>query len=268
MRLETPLQIAQTLRAFIDDQTLLAFDFDGTLAPIVPRPMDAAMRPSTRQKLTRLCSLRKCVVLTGRSRVDAIERLAGVAVAQVVGDHGASLHGAGNSSAEVSNIPKHQAALASVRAQLHDLSGLEFEDKETSFAVHFRRAQQPEQAEKRILSVLESERSGMRVIPGIFVVNVIPANMAHKGDALVAMMGQFHKAKAFYIGDDTTDEDVFASADPAQVLTIRVGYDEDSAAQHFLSHQDDIDVLLDLLLELSSSKEPPCPQNATRLKNP
>ena len=49
-------------------RVLLAFDFDGTLAPIVPDRDDARMRPRTRALLEEICRRYPCAVISGRSR--------------------------------------------------------------------------------------------------------------------------------------------------------------------------------------------------------
>jgi trehalose 6-phosphate phosphatase len=51
-----------------------------------------------------------------------------------------------------------------------------------------------------------------------------------------------------FVGDDTTDEDVFAIDRPGQLLTIRVRRREDSAASYYIRNQGEIDRLLACLL--------------------
>jgi len=53
-------------------QPLLAFDFDGTLAPIVPRPEDAAMRPRTRELLLELATPHLAVPDVGDTRTELL----------------------------------------------------------------------------------------------------------------------------------------------------------------------------------------------------
>ncbi|HKU43339.1 MAG TPA: trehalose-phosphatase, partial [Polyangiales bacterium] len=51
-------------------RVLLAFDYDGTLAPIVAQRDRAHMRARTRRLLARVCALYPCAVISGRSRLD------------------------------------------------------------------------------------------------------------------------------------------------------------------------------------------------------
>ena len=66
-RLFTPegeTALADTMRR----QPLLAFDFDGTLAPIVARPDDARVPPAVAHRLQRLASRLPVAIVSGLSR--------------------------------------------------------------------------------------------------------------------------------------------------------------------------------------------------------
>jgi Trehalose-phosphatase len=75
--------------ALANGRTLLCFDFDGTLAPIVTDRNGARMRPRTARLFRDACLVFPCAVISGRSRDDVAPRLGDVAVRYVVGDHGA-----------------------------------------------------------------------------------------------------------------------------------------------------------------------------------
>ncbi|HVQ24356.1 MAG TPA: trehalose-phosphatase, partial [Planctomycetota bacterium] len=112
---------------------LLAFDFDGTLAPIVADPALAALRPSTRRLLARLARRSTCVVLSGRAVDDVAARLAGVGIAHVVGNHGAAfaLSPAQRASARA-RVLRWRAEL---ERRLDGRPGLALEDNGVSLAV-------------------------------------------------------------------------------------------------------------------------------------
>jgi trehalose 6-phosphate phosphatase len=55
---------------------------------------------------------------------------------------------------------------------------------------------------------------------------------------------------ALFVGDDATDEDIFAIDDPARLLSVRIGHRSDSAAPYFLKSRREIDDLLACLLQL------------------
>jgi hypothetical protein len=66
------------LRRLARGRVLLAFDFDGTLAPIVADPARAHLRPRTRRLLADVARKYPCVVISGRRRADVVGRLAGI----------------------------------------------------------------------------------------------------------------------------------------------------------------------------------------------
>ena len=65
------------------ERTLCAFDFDGTLSPIVDHPDRAGMRARTRKLLGGLAALYPCIVISGRARSDVLGKLRGVKLARV-----------------------------------------------------------------------------------------------------------------------------------------------------------------------------------------
>src|SRR5690349_15297415 len=70
----------EMLADFARSNVLLAFDYDGTLAPIVDHPRDAVMRPETKALLRQVTRLYPCTVISGRSRADVRQRLSGTGV--------------------------------------------------------------------------------------------------------------------------------------------------------------------------------------------
>ena len=61
-----------------------------------------------------------------------------------------------------------------------------------------------------------------RIVLGKSVVNVMPPTASHKGTALLEYIRRLDCSAARYVGDDVTDEDVFALRD-ARILTVRIG---------------------------------------------
>src|SRR4029077_18437477 len=114
------------LAAFTRSSGLLAFDFDGTLAPIVDDPADAEMRPDTRALLKRVSERYPCMVISGRRRQDVRGKLQGTGVQYVVGNHGAEL---GNTRELKKTVAEWKAALAPA---VNGLDGVWVEDKEYS----------------------------------------------------------------------------------------------------------------------------------------
>ncbi|HZA96381.1 MAG TPA: trehalose-phosphatase, partial [Burkholderiaceae bacterium] len=66
---------------------MFAFDFDGTLAPIVPRPNAARAAVGVQRRLARLARSALVAVISGRSLADLRERIPGE-VRYCIGNHG------------------------------------------------------------------------------------------------------------------------------------------------------------------------------------
>jgi len=222
--------------------TLMAFDYDGTLAPIVADPVVAHMRPATRLGLQELARRCRVIVISGRSRRDAMRLLSGIPLAEVIGNHGIEAYGASPTrlTARVTTW------LAELTAQLSWLEGIYIEDKRFSLSIHYRHCADPG-AGTIIYSTAQS-LSHARLVRGKSVLNVVPAEAPDKGATLLRLLRKFGSPRTLYVGDDDTDEDVFALDMPDQVLGIRVGVSEETAANYALRDQADIDGLLDLLL--------------------
>lgn len=231
------------LQQFAWSKVLLAFDYDGTLAPIVAQPDLAVMRDSTRQLLESLAGLYPCIVISGRAQNDVMQRLRGVNVHEVVGNHGMEPWHASDALATLVSGWRRL-----LEQQLADMRGVRIEDKVFSLAVHYRQSRLKKQARTAILAAAAS-LGDVRIIGGKQVVNIVPRGAPHKGIALERERARLQCDTAIYVGDDETDEDVFALEQPGQLLSIRVGSRRSSAAAYFIESQPAIDRLLELLVE-------------------
>jgi trehalose 6-phosphate phosphatase len=238
----------ELLTRFAWSNVLIGLDFDGTLAPIVPRPDDAKLRTRTRSLLVRLAEAYPVAVLSGRSRADVTARMKDVPVAAVVGNHG--LEPGGDLAGCMSLVGQWMPWLGS---RLLDVQGVDIENKTYSVAIHYRRSRARRAALARIMDAIAHLGPKARVMGGKLVVNVLPTKAAHKGVALMRLRTQLHTDTALYVGDDVTDEDVFALDDPGRLLCIRVGASTRSHAPYFVRSQSAVDDLLIALLEIRRS---------------
>ena len=76
----------------------------------------------------------------------------------------------------------------------------------------------------------------------------MPEGAPHKGIALRSARARFKCDTAIYVGDDETDEDVFALDEPGRLLSVRVGSSVRSRADYFIRNQRSIDAFLKTLL--------------------
>ena len=115
--------------------------------------------------------------------------------------------------------------------------------------IHYRHAGRKALAVKAINHAVRLLR-GARVIAGKEAINLVPLGAPHKGAALERARRLLACDTAMYVGDDETDEDVFANARPGQLLGVRIGRAPGSRAAYRLRNQDQIDLFLQMLLTL------------------
>jgi trehalose 6-phosphate phosphatase len=236
----------EILYRLVRSKALLAFDFDGTLAPIAASPKLACMRPGTRDLLRRLAKLRTCVVLSGRSREDLRGKLGGTGVLHLAGNHGAEpWRGAGQIRKEVSRWERI------VASGLPRLAGVWIENKSLSLTIHYRQCRRKREAREGVAEAVRP-LCNVRLIEGKESVSIVSQRAPHKGTALLAAAARLGFDKALYVGDDETDEDVFAlSPEALPVFSIRVGRRNRSHASYYLRNQEEVDELLSQLLHAS-----------------
>jgi trehalose 6-phosphate phosphatase len=242
----------QALREVLDRQPLLAFDFDGTLAPIVSHPDDARIAPAVAERLQRLAARRPVAIVTGRSVADVRGRL-GFEPQHVVGNHGAE------DELQPDAVQARGEALHALRVELQQrrpalaAAGVWVEDKGPSIALHYRLAPEREKAQALILDLLTPHDDELlRIFPGKMVVNVTSAAAPDKAQAMQALVARCGARSALFAGDDVNDEPVFVAA-PPHWLTVRIGPDlqRPSRARFYLHGPEEIGQMLDRLLALA-----------------
>jgi trehalose 6-phosphate phosphatase len=115
--------------------------------------------------------------------------------------------------------------------------------------VHYRQAIDHKLAERTLSAIFEKLSPAPRIISGKFNISLLPANAGDKGFAVVQLLLLSQKYRALYVGDDSTDEDVFSLHHPG-LFTVRVGDEDATAADYVIEDHEDIGRLLDLLLAL------------------
>lgn len=224
-------------------KVLLAFDLDGTLAPIAARP-DEAVIPDDIQHLLAVLAVRTTLaIITGRGVRDA-RRMLWFSPRYVIGSHGAEGLPGDDQNTQAFAAMCQQWSLEIAQSGIRErIPGVLLEDKVYSLALHYRLARSPEDARVSLLQMISSLSPSPRIIEGKRVLNVVPPQAHHKGEALRALLAHAGAERALYIGDDITDEDVFALRLPG-VRTVRVEPSGDSAADLYVRRQSDVVLLL------------------------
>jgi len=236
------------LRALVRRRPLFAFDFDGTLAPIVPRPADARVSAALSRRLSRLAATHPVAVITGRAVADVLPRL-GFEPTYVIGSHGAEDPTLPTRADTVDALDAMRRRLAGAQQMLEE-AGVQLEDKGSSLALHYRLARDRDAAQAAITAQLERLDPRLRCFGGKCVVNLVAADAPDKADALFALVERARCDSALFAGDDVNDEAAFERA-PSHWLTLRIGRDDRaSQARYFLDSPAEMAQLLARLLEL------------------
>lgn len=209
-----PLAVDRVRAARAARGLVAVFDVDGVLAAIVERPELAEVTPPFLEQLTALaCRADTLVGIVSGRPLDQVERLAGVDGAWLSGLHGAARRQPDGtvSHAWTMVAERHADALeAGLRTVLGDAPGVRFERKGPVIALHVRGASAEVSA-----AVAAAARAqcpdGWEVIPGRRVFELRPEGLPNKGDAVRWLADQRPGAAVLYVGDDTTDEDAFAT---------------------------------------------------------
>ena len=178
-------------------------DFDGTLAEIVPRPEHARPVDGARQTLAHLAERYRVVaIVTGRGS-EEVAALLDVPHLEYVG-----LYGFEDDAPELLTAvaPRTEDAAAVVPEAW-------VEDKGSSVAVHYRQAPDPRAARAALLVALQSvaTESGLNLIEGKMVIELVPPGRPMKGAAIERLAGEHGLEAVLYAGDDHADLDAFAA---------------------------------------------------------
>ena len=237
------------LTALVRAPALFAFDFDGTLAPIRPRPDDVHVSATIALRLEKLARARPVAIVTGRQIADVRERL-GFTPSWIIGNHGAEDDGDPEAAARA------HGALDALRERLRARedglvgAGVLVEDKGQSLALHFRTAPDRAVASALIEEVLAGFTSTLHVFGGKLVYNAVAADAPDKAVAVQRLIERAGAHAAFFAGDDVNDEPVFAAARPDWV-TVRIGCERrESAARWCVDGPHEMAGVLDRILAL------------------
>jgi trehalose 6-phosphate synthase/phosphatase len=233
----------------------LLIDYDGTLVPYAPTPAAAAPDVPVLQLLESLAEHPRIDLhlVSGRS-VDDIARWFGHLAATLWAEHGASVRTVQTGSGWERLVSDRQAWMTTVRSYLTDLTrrtpGSLLEEKQSAMAWHYRLVD-PDLAESRVKQ-LSVELAGIlddapvELLWGRLALEVRPRGVS-KGLVVERVLQSTPPARIIAIGDDRTDEDMFAALPPSGVA-IRVGAGA-TGARYTLSDFRAVRHLLSLALE-------------------
>ncbi|WP_405490395.1 trehalose-phosphatase [Streptomyces sp. NBC_00096] len=205
-------------------RSVVALDFDGTLADIVPDPDQARAHPGAVAALSALAPrVGSVAVVTGRPagvavRYGGFAGVPGLEHLVVLGHYGAERWDAVSGTV---HAPAEHPGVAAVRAELPGFldaigawSGTWIEEKGQALAVHTRRAKDPAAAFAALREPLAglAARHGLMVEPGRAVLELRPPGM-DKGVALTEYLAEVGASAVLYAGDDLGDLAAFSAVE-------------------------------------------------------
>lgn len=256
-RLPAGLEYALARIAAVE-HLLVAFDFDGTLSPIVSNYEWASADREAVETLFALAALprTRVAVISGRARED-LERRLGDCPQDVllVGSHGAELETRAEgrdedaeARARVERFSEHLTPVA------RRFPGSRLERKPFSLAYHYRNVGEAQQEEARRAAIEAAGPSAVAMKDGKKVVEFFAVH-ADKGTALRELRARTRgpaegHVTMLFVGDDVTDEAGFESLEEGDV-GIRIGPGP-TAAGFALDAQEQVTPMLRLLFRLRS----------------
>jgi trehalose 6-phosphate phosphatase len=231
--------------------TAILLDIDGTLLDLAPTPREVWVPPGLAKTLNRLIERTSgaLALVSGRSLND-IDLIFAPEQFPAVGGHGAEFRLA-DSEVVATSAPPMDKELKRRLATIAKLSpGILLEDKGYSLALHYRLAPHAERAIYEAVSLIRADlpNAPIEVLPGKCVCEIKPAGFS-KANGVRELMkhAPFKGRRPLFIGDDITDESVFAIMPDFDGLAFSVGARVRGVDGHFDAPEDVREFLARLL---------------------
>jgi trehalose 6-phosphate phosphatase len=227
-------------------------DIDGTLLDLAPTPREVWVPPGLAKTLNRLLVRTggALALVSGRSLND-IDLIFAPDQFPAVGGHGAEMRIDPDSEAVAAHAPPMDKELKRRLAAIARLSpGILLEDKGYSLALHYRLAPHAEKAIYEAVSLIRADlpSAPIEVLPGKCVCEIKHSGFTKASGVRELMThAPFKGRRPFFIGDDVTDESVFAIMPDMDGLACSVGRRAKGVAGHFDAPSDVREFLAHLL---------------------
>ncbi len=195
----------------VQRELLVGLDFDGTLAPIAPRPELASLSTAMRHAVEAIREHHQVAIISGRGLAD-VRGHVGVKGVVYGGCHGMQIEGPGVAF-EHEEAAAHKPALRAAESEIRDaiagIDGAIIESKGLAVAVHRRNVHEASHPAIEA-AVAAALRPGLRRKKGKMVDELVPDVDWDKGRALLWLRERLGTdLPTLYLGDDVTDEDAF-----------------------------------------------------------
>jgi trehalose 6-phosphate phosphatase len=233
-------------------ESAILLDIDGTLLDLAPTPREVWVPPGLAKTLNRLLARTHgaLALVSGRSLND-IDLIFAPEQFPAVGGHGAEMRITADSEAVASHAPPMDKELKRRLAAIARLSpGILLEDKGYSLALHYRLAPHAEKAIYAAVSLIRADlpNAPIEVLPGKCVCEIKHSGFTKATGVRELMTHEpFRGRRPLFIGDDVTDESVFAIMPDLDGLAFSVGRRARGVAGHFDAPSDVREFLAHLL---------------------
>jgi trehalose 6-phosphate phosphatase len=203
-------------------------DIDGTLLDLAPTPREVWVPPGLAETLSRLHdkTAGALALVSGRSLND-IDLIFAPDQFPAVGGHGAEMRISADSEAVATHAPPMDKELKRRLAAIAKLSpGILLEDKGYSLALHYRLAPHAEKAIYEAVSLIRADlpSAPIEVLPGKCVCEIKQSGFDKATGVRELMTHEPFRGRCpIFIGDDVTDESVFAIMPDLGGLAFSVG---------------------------------------------
>jgi len=231
-------------------ETAVLLDIDGTLLDFAPTPREVWVPPELARTLNHLARRTNgaLALVSGRS-INDIDLIFAPDIFPAIGGHGAEMRV--NPADEPGAALQMDKELKRRLAAIAKLSpGILLEDKGYSLALHYRLAPHAEKAIYEAVSLIRADlpNAPIEVLPGKLVCEIKLAGFTKATGVLELMKREpFKGRRPFFIGDDVTDESVFAIMPDLNGLAFSVGRRAKGVAAHFDAPSDVREFLAHLL---------------------
>jgi len=233
-------------------ETALLLDIDGTLLELKPTPREVFVPEGLSATLGGLLERTSgaMALVSGRSLND-IDLIFAPDQFPAVGGHGAEMRLGSSDEAVAVHAPPLDKELKRRLATIAKLSpGILLEDKGYSLALHYRLAPHAEKAIYEAVSLIRADlpNAPIEVLPGKCVCEIKHSGFTKASGVRELMMHEpFKGRRPLFIGDDITDETVFAIMPDFDGLSFSVGRRALGVDGHFDSPADVREFLAQLL---------------------
>src|SRR5215472_19204054 len=242
-------------------ETAILLDIDGTLLELMPTPREVRVPPGLAKTLKGLMerTAGALALVSGRSLPD-VDRIFAPDQFPAVGGHGAEMRLSSGDAVASHALPLDDELKRRLAAIAELSPGILLEDKGYSLALHYRLAPHAEKAIYEAVSLIRADlpNAPIEVLPGKCVCEIKHSGFTKASGVRELLTHEpFKGRRPLFIGDDVTDESVFAIMPDFDGVAFSVGRRARGVDGHFDAPSDVREFLSRLLCDQAD-------QSATR----